>query len=156
VKQLSISRDQTSVHSALLKAYEIRERNAFTSLDLSLDETRSLLDELIATCPGTVFVLDALDEADETTRKHLLKWFDHLIEYSPSTKLFVSSRRDDDIKRRLEKKANVGIEATDNADDIAKFVTEKIKENEDERAYPISDTLTTQIVQVLLEKSGGM
>jgi hypothetical protein len=156
VKQLSFSRDQTSVHSALLKAYEVRERNGFTSFDLGLDEIRRLLDELIATYPGTTFVLDALDETDETTRKHLLKWFDHLIEYSPNTKVLVSSRRDDDIKRRLEKKANVGIEATDNADDIAKFVTEKIKENEEERAYPISKALRTQIVQVLLEKSGGM
>jgi hypothetical protein len=73
-----------------------------------------------------------------------------------NVKIFISSRRDGDIKRQLERKENISIEATDNQDDIAKFVAEKIAENENDRYYPISEGLKSEIVDTLLYKSGGM
>lgn len=157
VKQLSTSEDQASVrYRTLFKTYESRLRNGFSSFELSLDETIKLLEDSVLTYPRATFVLDALDEADEVSRKHPLKCLNALVENLPNAKIFISSRRDDDIKRQLERRANVGIEATDNAADIAKFVTERIRENEEERAYPIPGTLRTEIAQVLLDKSGGM
>ncbi|KAL1979592.1 hypothetical protein VTN96DRAFT_5527 [Rasamsonia emersonii] len=138
VKQLSISDDPKAIHGDLLKIYNERWQKGFSSNDLSLEEY-------------------ALDESDEHSRKSLLDCFNRLIEkQSKNLKILISSRRDGDIRLQLERKANVGIEATNNQDDIAKFVAEKISQSEKDRRYPISESLKSEIIQVLLSKSRGI
>lgn len=157
VKQLSISDDPKAIHGDLLKIYNERWQKGFSSNDLSLEECETLLLGLISTYSKTTLVLDALDESDEHSRKSLLDCFNRLIEkQSKNLKILISSRRDGDIRLQLERKANVGIEATNNQDDIAKFVAEKISQSEKDRRYPISESLKSEIIQVLLSKSRGM
>ncbi|KAJ5899912.1 hypothetical protein N7495_004656 [Penicillium taxi] len=70
--------------------------------------------------------------------------------------VLISSRRNEDIKFRLEQKVNIGIDATDNQGDITKFVLEKIEQVQGSRRIPIGEKLKDKIVSTLLEKSQGM
>lgn len=100
--------------------------------------------------------MDALDECHASLRRELMEAFDRLINKSTKLKILISSRRNDDIKRRLEQKANVGISATDNQKDISKFVADEIEKNQKDRRIQIPKDLQEQIIQTLLVKSGGM
>jgi hypothetical protein len=117
-----------------------------------------MLLELVQTYSRTVMVLDALDETvtNRGLRIKLINAFNDLIQGSQKLKIFISSRRDDDIRFQLEKKSNIGIDATDNQDDISKYVMEKIHQARALRRTPISEDLQVQIVQTLLHKSQGM
>ncbi|KAJ9359811.1 hypothetical protein DTO280E4_4489 [Paecilomyces variotii] len=156
IKQLSISNDKKAIHQAFINSYDKRWQTGFSSRDPSLDECEKLITDLASTYPKVTFVLDALDETETRSRKRLFDFFNYLIEHVINAKIFISSRRDGDIKRQLERKANISIEATDNHDDIAKFVAERISENEKDRQYPISESLKSEIIDTLLHKSHGM
>ncbi|KNG86811.1 hypothetical protein ANOM_004652 [Aspergillus nomiae NRRL 13137] len=156
VKQLSIADDQTVIHDSLLQIYDDRRQRGFLSKDLSLEESEALLTQLISTYPKTILVLDALDESEEGSRQGLINYLCRLVDQIQNLKIFISSRRDEVIASRLETNANVGIDATDNQDDIAKFVSQKIDEDEKKRANPISSELKHDIVRILLDKSQGM
>ncbi|KAJ9218119.1 hypothetical protein DTO166G4_510 [Paecilomyces variotii] len=156
IKQLSISNDKKAIHQAFINSYDKRWQTGFSSRDPSLDECEKLITDLASTYPKVTFVLDALDETETRSRKRLFDFFNYLIEHVINAKIFISSRRDGDIKRQLERKANISIEATDNHDDIAKFVAERISENEKDRQYPISESLKSEIIDTLLHKSRGM
>ncbi|KAE8325477.1 hypothetical protein BDV39DRAFT_206818 [Aspergillus sergii] len=156
VKQLSIADDQTVIHDNLLQIYMDKRQRGFPSTDLSLEESEALLAQLISTYPKTILVLDALDESEESSRQSLISYFSRLVEQIQNLKIFITSRRDGDIACQLESKANVGINATDSQDDIAKFVSQKIDEDEQNRATPISVELKYDIVRIILDKSQGM
>jgi hypothetical protein len=111
---------------------------------------------LVQAYSRTILVLDALDETHKQPRAELIDTFGDLINESPQLKIFISSRRDDDIKSQLAKGANVGIEATDNENDIGKFVMDQIDQAQKHRRNPISPDLRQDIIQVLLDKSQGM
>lgn len=156
IKQFSVSNDEKAIHSSLLKIYNKRWQMGF-SKELSLDECEVLLLELISTYPKTTLVLDALHECEERSRMSLFYCFNHLIEQSRNLKILISSRRDSNIMRQLKREANISIDdATNNQDDIARFVAEKISQNEKDRRYPISESLKSEIMEVLLKKSQGM
>jgi hypothetical protein len=104
----------------------------------------------------TTIVLDALDECDEESRLNLIKIFDRLTNDISNLKIFISSRRDDDIKRRLELKTNLGVDVTNNQEDIRKFVLAKLEEGQLDRRKPFTDELRTNIVDILFEQSNGM
>ncbi|EIT74711.1 hypothetical protein AO1008_11131 [Aspergillus oryzae 100-8] len=152
VKQLSITDDQTVIHESLLQVYMDKRQRGFSSTDLSLEESEALLAQLISIYPKTILVLDALDESEEGSRQGLISYFSRLVEQIQNLKIFITSRRDEDIACRLKSKANVGINATDSQDDIAKFVSQKIDEDEKNRATPISVELKYDIVRIILDK----
>jgi len=163
VKQLSISPDEDAIHNALVEIYKEKQRTGFASAKLTFKESENLLSILTQEYSQTILILDALDESldilDESKKRvrvKLIKVFNDLIAKSQHLNIFIASRRDDDIKRQLEKKANVGIEATDNRDDISKFLTEKIDKSQKCRRHAISEDLRNEIIQTLLEKSQGM
>lgn len=101
-------------------------------------------------------VLDALDECYEESRGDLIDVFNWLVTQSDNVKIFVASRRDDDIKWQLERKSNIGIGATHNQGDIERFVNERIENAQKTRRKPISRELKQDIITTLYEKSGGM
>lgn len=156
IKQLSISRDERAIQGALVEVYKKKQRTGFASAQLTYEEAESLLHDLMQTYSRTTLVLDALDECHEDSRIALIETFNRLIKVVPWLKILISSRRDNDIKLQLEKESNVGIEATDNHDDISKFVRARISEDDQRRRIPLSTALRTQIVQTLLDKSQGM
>jgi hypothetical protein len=85
----------------------------------------------------------------------LIAILDHVLaEALNPVKIFISSRPDGDIKERLRDRANIGINATDNQDDISRFVNSEITKHRRWRTMPAQ--LQTQIVETLQEKSQGM
>ena len=72
--------------------------------------------------PSTI-IIDALDECDPARRHELLLALERIRDESVNlVKMFVSSRDDQDIVRRLNNSPDVFIHATDNCEDIENFV----------------------------------
>jgi hypothetical protein len=145
-----------SIQTSLVEVYKQKSLGGFASNQLNFTECETLLLKLIQTYSHTTLVLDALDECHDETRKQLIELFNRLLSNANNLKIFISSRRDDDIKFRLEKKSNIGIEATDNHDDISKFVAEAIEKVQNDRRNRIPAGLQQQIIDTLLTKSQGM
>ena len=122
-----------------------------------MEESRAVLAELFRVYPKITLVVDALDECDKETRSDFLDILDKLIRESQKpTKLFISSRRDRDIKHRFENGLNLEITATDNQDDITKFVKHKIATSRKYWQDEIGIELKELITETLINKSGGM
>jgi hypothetical protein len=120
-----------------------------------MGDCKSLLLDLVNTYPRTTLVLDALDECEKHERLELIAILDHVLaEALNPVKIFISSRPDGDIKEKLKDRANIGINATDNQDDISRFVNSEIIKHTGWRKLPAQ--LQTQIVETLQEKSQGM
>jgi hypothetical protein len=157
VLQLSTSRDGDDVQPCLVEVYEQKKRKGPADPDLSESDCVELLHTLVDIYPQTTIVLDALDEANRERRASLLDVLDSLVASSSKlVKVFVSSRRDADIKRQYEAGPNVAIEATDNAHDISTFVTAELALYEKRRRRTLPLALRRDIVRVLQEKSNGM
>lgn len=121
------------------------------------------LQKLVNVFPKTTIVLDALDECDKDTRHQILEIFRNIAERTTrNMKVLISSRPDQDIVDSLKSGPNIGIIATHNQADIAKFVTESIhvrpKDSPDLRYWrdKIPEKLRSEICEVLIEKSDGM
>ncbi|KAK5021045.1 hypothetical protein LTR16_000440 [Cryomyces antarcticus] len=155
VKQLStssFSRAQGALQPAFTELYRKKRSTAGASVDVSIEECAATLLQLLDVYPQTTIVLDALDECDRRTWKRLIEVLDSLVSQSPKPiKIFISSGPDPDIKTRFETGPNVPIKATDNEEDIAKFVEEMVERN----GSCLSDDLRKRIVSTLLVKSQG-
>jgi hypothetical protein len=82
---------------------------------------------------------------------------DTLVTQSPKpVKVFISSRPDQDIKHRFGCGPNVHIKATDNRDDIAKFVDDKLNNSPEYWQNSINRDLKREICETLVDKSEGM
>ena len=113
-------------------------------------------------CPEVILILDALDECDEQSRHKLITVLHQLVDHHLPVKILISSRRDDDITAEFEEKVNFSLSATENHDDIMRFVQENIQEYRNSKRTKrklnsaISADLEQQIIKVFLEKSNGM
>jgi hypothetical protein len=156
VRQLSVCQQQNALQKLMVAEYEQRRQKGFSSGKLTFQECAKLILDYVNIYPQTTLVLDALDECNPQTRKQLIEVFDSLVtESSKPVKIFISSRPDRDIKTRFQSGPNVGIQATDNHQDIAKFVKSKIDQNSTWfNKFPA--TLRDEVVQTLLTKSKGM
>jgi hypothetical protein len=156
VKQLSISSSQDMIQDCLVQLYNQKRREGFSSNKLSFAESEALLFQLIRPYSRTFLVLDALDECDKSLRGQLIEVFNRLLSTAKGLSIFISSRRDADIKYQFEKKANVEIEATDNQNDIITFVAERIESSQLKRRIKIPENLQRDVIQTILDKSEGM
>ncbi|KAK5627729.1 hypothetical protein RRF57_003444 [Xylaria bambusicola] len=114
--------------------------------------------KLLNLYPRTILVLDALDECWPEERASLLDFFDSIPRKSSKpVKIFISSRPESDLRQRLIHLSNIDIQATDNGDDIAKFVRKSIDRNGNWiRVLRQNELLKDEIVQTLLTQSNGM
>ena len=78
-------------------------------------------------------------------------------------KLFVSSRDDTDVVLELKKYTNVYIRATDNRDDIARFVAREVKNSNRPgkvrrllSGRGISEEVEAEIISTLMQGAQGM
>lgn len=80
------------------------------------------------------------------------------VEAGLPVKVLISSRRNEDIKARLQDKANIGIEATDNENDICTFVLARIASKADDLGMGpvIPLALQAKMVETFQAKSNGM
>lgn len=156
VRQLSTTRPGNAMLPPLLLLYQQKRQTGFASGSLDINECEDLLLEYVKIYPHTILILDALDECDHRTRKHLIAALDRIVgSSSKPIKVFISSRPDLDIRDRFETGPNVGVQATDNQNDIARFVDAQLGEHEKGRKK-LSVKLKEDIRNTLLEKSQGM
>ena len=156
-RQLSLSRNGDAIQHSLVQLYYQKRKTGFASGKLKIEESRDILLQLVRTYPQTTLVLDALDECHKETRTQLVNILDTLVTQSPKpVKIFISSRPDQDIKHRFGCGPNVHIKATDNRDDIAKFVNDKLNNSPEYWQNSINRDLKREICETLVDKSEGM
>ncbi len=109
--------------------------------------------------PGVIFI-DALDECDPHLRHELLEALDYIITHSASlVKVFVSSRDDNDIVCRLDNSPNVYISASDNEEDIKRFVCREVETSVKKKRLlsgSVSEGMQKKIQYVLIDGAQGM
>jgi len=121
----------------------------------TIEDCKKYILQFINKYPKTTIILDGLDECEEKERKDLMDILDGLLaDASKPVKMFISSRPNDDIKRIFKDRANIEIQATDNEEDIAKFVRKQIAKHDPWVRLP--STLKDDIVKILRDRSKGM
>ena len=93
----------------------------------SLRQTIQLIVDLLAQRSVSYIILDALDECSQDNRRLLLDVFREIIQQTSSeTRLFISSRDDQDIKVELTIQPAIEVKAAQNRHDIDLFIEEKV------------------------------
>ena len=160
VRQLSAPRDSDMIPSCIDKCYAEKEKPGFASSNLTFQECSELVRELVTMYAKVTLVLDALDECDRATRHYVINEIDNLVSSSTSCviKVFISSRPDRDIKHRFHLGPNVCISATDNGEDIKKFIVDTIDNSPQYWRAMVTDAsgLREEIVNTIHEKADGM
>ncbi len=156
VRQLALSADGDAVQRALMQLYREKRKRGFAAEQLHDGDAEQLLRQFVDVYPQTTLVLDALDECDARARMPFVNLLERLAGNAlKPVKFFISSRLDRDIAERFETGPNVAITATDNADDIARYVEAELAERQ-QWTKKLSDALLKEIVRTLCVKSCGM
>lgn len=160
VRQLSLFRDnhQDLVRSSIIQLYHEREKKGFASEKIDMNECQALFSDLMNAYPHITIVLDALDECDKGARTRFLDILNSLVLESSSSliKILISSRPDEDIVHRFGCGPNVEIRATDNHEDIIKFVYKEIHESPWYLRDKVDLSLRNKICETLIAQSNGM
>lgn len=155
VKQLSLR--SPGLPKPVVAAYEKRKEDGGY---LQWKESCDLVSSILDIYPQSTIAIDALDETDPDERWKLFKALKDLIDSSTSlVKVFVSSRDDDDITRKLNDVPNLYIKASDNMADIERFIHREIKRSIEDGSLlrgEVKEELKQEIISTLLSKSDGM
>lgn len=153
VRQLSTTAsDSESIQRSLKQFYS---ESRLKASQPTISDCKNLLLEFINIYPRTTLVLDALDECQSHNRHELIEVFDELLtQASNPLKIFISSRPDLDIKRKLNHRTNIEIQAKDNHYDITRFVNGKISQHP--TWHTMDSELQKRIVKTLQDQSQGM
>jgi hypothetical protein len=127
---------------------------------LTLQQSVELLVSILEGSSATI-IIDAIDELKADERWRLFETFDVVLAQlkHANVKLFVSSCGNGNIKLKLSQYTNIFIEATDNEEDIRKFVNIEVgKAILYHRILPgvVSDKLKNDIITTLIQRAGGM
>ncbi|KAF8861649.1 hypothetical protein BDZ45DRAFT_586659, partial [Acephala macrosclerotiorum] len=153
VRQLSTIVGNKDSMQKSLKRFYIEHR--LKASEPTMSDCKNILLELVNIYPRTTLVLDALDECEMGKRVELIEIFDYLLEHASNPlKIFISSRLDLDIKRKLKNRTNIEIQANDNHHDITKFLNSEISKHPE--WLPKHPELKDQVVTTLQERSQGM
>jgi hypothetical protein len=157
--------DQKVLKQPAAELYQLQQEKAMehgsdTVERLTFQQSVQLLVALLEGS-STVIIIDAIDELKDEERWRLFEAFDEILAGidNGSVRLFISSRDNGDIKMKLSKYTNVYIEATDNQDDIQRFVTVEV-----DKAIAchrllrgaVPSWLKTEIVTTLVNGAQGM
>lgn len=160
VKQLCCLKVGSAVQTPVVDMYNARKKAGFSSNSLAFQESLDLIISLAGTYAETSIVVDALDECDPLKRRNFLDSLETIIKSASGlVKIFVSSRDDNDIVRKLDGVPNLWIEAKDNHDDIQHFVETEIKRCIDSQELLNGDVnaeLQRKIITTLTQGSNGM
>jgi hypothetical protein len=131
---------------------------------LTFEECAGFILELAADHPVTI-VIDALDECREislrssqgslTDRQDLLKRLREMIDAKPGNiKVFLSSRGDEDISRRLHPYPTIVLNASKNGADIRSFIESEVDKLIEKRSD--FQNLREDIIEAVDKRAGGM
>ncbi|KAJ5704052.1 hypothetical protein N7493_011190 [Penicillium malachiteum] len=155
VRQLSTTeRSPESIRVKLRQAYNLaRSRGS----DFQFVQCKEQILESLNIYPRTILVIDAMDECDSEKRYRLidaLRTF--ILECKNTVKIFISSRPDSNIKSHLASVPSVTISASDNHDDIEKFLDFELDRLAKDEGIRVLGRMKTEIMAKLLEKCQGM
>lgn len=157
IKQLSTSRERGSIRTSIVERYDdLKSKGSSTKLNYQQSET--LLSELINSnaTQTTVLILDALDEAESRPLEDFLQSLELLLSSCSGLKVFISSRRDEHIKRHLQYQTVLGIEATQNQEDIRNFINSELDRMANSTRSYLSEELKRIIRDDLVSRNQGM
>lgn len=155
-RQLAIPLHGGALKSPVVEKYDEEEKEGRLQAAMSIKDSKLLVRTLIENEYSNVsIVIDALDEIDPNTRTDLFEYLNELVELTAgNVKVFVSSRNEPDIFESFETSSNLLIDATDNAEDIERFVKQEIpKRLLGGKANP---DLRNRVQQILCDKAQGM
>lgn len=102
-------------------------------------------------------VLDALDECDVKKRPEFLQFLRKTITSGGTLKLFVASRKEEDIQRAFSDVATIQIEATKVNKDIESYVKSELNRRVSDGSLRMRDpNLKEEIFNALVSKAEGM
>jgi hypothetical protein len=158
LKQLSGKNDQLPIRLPVTEKWRERVGQGLDD-GLDLSECVDLIIELTREAPA-IIIIDAFDECQMKPRLDLLDGLDKIMHDAEHVvKIFVSSRRDSDIRNHFRKTPKLEIAAADNSVDIANFVNsevdKKIAAGKLLSGQP-PDTLVAHIKSTLLERAEGL
>lgn len=149
----------TTSFELVREAYQAATQQDLEAAKLDVQSCADLISRLISD-RAVFIVIDALDECNPSRRHELVKLFESLLSQTDSTvKIFVSSRDDPDIFKRLRAGPNIPIRKDDNTEDIGRFIREKVDEYiGDGRLLEgnVSDSLKNDIICDLEAGAQGM
>ena len=161
VKQLAVSQSGCKIRRPFWEEYHRRQEAAsMDGLDpspLAMDECTQMLLTMTLDCPATI-IIDGLDELDG--RLDLLTALRTLVnESSNVVKIMISSREDTDIAQELQDALSIRVSASENSDDIEKFVQHRINSAITDRRLlggTVSELLKENLINTLLNGANGM
>ncbi|KAI0971602.1 hypothetical protein F4678DRAFT_433483 [Xylaria arbuscula] len=157
VRQLSFQPGTGVIMTCTRNLYTTKQMRGFASSELTMDECQSLLTELTRDRPRTTIVIDGLDECNHKSRHALLEGL-ALISTTASrgvVKILIASRDDDDIKDQFGTGERLKIQASDNQEDIEKFITSKM-ESSRWCSQRMSRSTYLEVLNTFKRKSQGM
>ncbi|KAJ4303119.1 hypothetical protein N0V90_002011 [Kalmusia sp. IMI 367209] len=133
-RQLSCVSPGEPLLNPTFEIYQKREEEGFASGSLEIDESCTLIRQLVELYPVTTIIIDAMDECDPQKRSKFLKAIEQILRDSCSlVKILISSRNDEDITIRLQDYPNLEIESRRNGDDIVRFVESRTQQLIDDK-----------------------
>lgn len=163
VKQLCQGSPEGNFPQPVLSIYEKRKNDGNLKSFLSVGECKQLLIKLSSGFLRTTILIDALDECDKDTREVLFDVLENLVsDSSPEhypIKVFVTSRNDGDLQRRLGNSPNIYIQERDNSADINLYITSEVESCITKGRLldgKVDDDLKEHIIDVLRNGAHGM
>lgn len=149
------------VASTFKQRQEVAESRGQEIEPLSLEESTSQIIDVLSLRQDPAFIiLDALDECNVDSVHDLLDALERILQEAAGlTKIFLTSRDDGDIRNRLEGITNVYIDASNNSDDINRFIDAEVDKAISRRRLlggRVSTSLKDEILTTLKDKAGGM
>jgi hypothetical protein len=158
LKQLSCKNDDTPILAPVAAKWEERLSQG-SEHRLDMDECVDLILEITRERPA-IIVIDALDECQLETRSELLEGLDRILQESEHlVKVFVSSRRDPDIRNHFKKTPKLEIAARENSQDIENYVTVELKKRIEAGKFlngQPSEELVADVKAKLVERAEGL
>lgn len=155
IKQLSRRMDELPVE--LENLYDKHYRNASNP---GYKELQNVLIQISECFEKVFWVLDALDECSKDQRQEIFEVFSGIISPEIATrgnfKIFVTSRKEQDIQRAFERFEVVEVEAKKVNKDIESYVNSRLSQYTQDGTLEIPDSLKSTIISVLVDKAGGM
>ena len=131
---------------------EVRDSLKSIAGNASKDDLLALLHTTLQYLERAFICIDALDELEPKTRKHLLKEIKCLVTQNDSLRVFLTARAH--IQVEIQKPSNNSIEITAHPDDIRSYLKRQIAE--DANPDDMDDALQSEIITSLVERSQQM
>lgn len=157
VRQLAAPKSNT--HAARRGLREARRRATDKGSNLGLSECRHQLLDSFNSYSETTVIIDALDELVNEELVLLIKEINNIISDlrdRTKVKIFVSSRPDEEVGVAFNSGPTVTIQATDNRNDIEKFVINELDEFGKSHPRSVVNLRRKKITEHILDKCDNM